>query len=567
MMRLFVSSVQKEFAAERALLKRCIARNPAYRRLFDTFVFELDAVAADRRADEVYLAELADCDIYIGLVGNEYGREDASGVSPTEREFDEATRLGLPRLVFVLDRDPPGRHPKEAAFLSKISASLVRAKCRDSAELMVEIYAALDGLLVERGAYRLGPFEASPCEGAALQDISRAKIREFLRAAKEKRNLPLALGTPVDKVLAHFHLLDSEGGLLNAAILLFGRNPQARFPTSFVKCVQWPTSVRGKPIKDHRIAMGTLSEMADSATDFVLDKLEHRIGTRDTGEGAVVPTGYDIPRSVVAEAIINGIAHRDYSNTGSVQVELFPDKLVVMSPGKPHPLTDVSSLDKPHPSYPVNPLIADVLYQSGHIERLGTGLEDLFRSCREAKLPRPIVEVFPGEFRLTVFRDVQAGGQKLDAINETISETISETINETIKRRPGISLLDLTDTIGKSRASVARAVSALKQRGLIEYRGSKKTGGYHPLAVFRDVQVGLRHSDAINETINETIIEAIKRRPGISLLDLTDTIGKSRASVARAVSALKQRGLIEYRGSKKTGGYYPLFPPSGETPS
>lgn len=88
MKKIFISSVQKEFAEERKLLKRYISKNPAYRRLFDTFVFEEDVVAADRRTDEVYIDELRKCDVYIGLIGNEYGFEDSEGVSPTEREYD-----------------------------------------------------------------------------------------------------------------------------------------------------------------------------------------------------------------------------------------------------------------------------------------------------------------------------------------------------------------------------------------------------------------------------------------------------------------------------------------------
>ena len=40
--RIFISSVQKEFAEERRLLKRYMSKNPAYRRFFDTFVFEED---------------------------------------------------------------------------------------------------------------------------------------------------------------------------------------------------------------------------------------------------------------------------------------------------------------------------------------------------------------------------------------------------------------------------------------------------------------------------------------------------------------------------------------------
>lgn len=76
MKRIFISSVQKEFAEVRKLLKRYISKNPAYRRLFDTFVFEEDVVASDRRTDEVYLDELRRSNIYIGLIGSEYGFED-----------------------------------------------------------------------------------------------------------------------------------------------------------------------------------------------------------------------------------------------------------------------------------------------------------------------------------------------------------------------------------------------------------------------------------------------------------------------------------------------------------
>jgi hypothetical protein len=39
--------------------------------------------------------------VYVGLLRNEYGYEDAAGVSPTEREFDRATAAGKERLIFV----------------------------------------------------------------------------------------------------------------------------------------------------------------------------------------------------------------------------------------------------------------------------------------------------------------------------------------------------------------------------------------------------------------------------------------------------------------------------------
>jgi biotin operon repressor len=62
------------------------------------------------------------------------------------------------------------------------------------------------------------------------------------------------------------------------------------------------------------------------------------------------------------------------------------------------------------------------------------------------------------------------------------SGTINETINETIRLCPGISLIELAEKVGKSRTTVARTVANLKLQGVIEYRGSKKTGGYYTVS-------------------------------------------------------------------------------------
>jgi ATP-dependent DNA helicase RecG len=72
LIRLFISSVQKEFVKERAALRDYLRGDALMRRFFDPFLFE-DVPTADRRADEVYLHEVEICDIYIGMFGNEYG--------------------------------------------------------------------------------------------------------------------------------------------------------------------------------------------------------------------------------------------------------------------------------------------------------------------------------------------------------------------------------------------------------------------------------------------------------------------------------------------------------------
>ena len=58
MIRIFISSVQREFAEERMALRDYLRGDPLMRRFFDVFLFE-NVPAADRRADDIYLDEVA----------------------------------------------------------------------------------------------------------------------------------------------------------------------------------------------------------------------------------------------------------------------------------------------------------------------------------------------------------------------------------------------------------------------------------------------------------------------------------------------------------------------------
>lgn len=102
--KIFVSSVQKEFSAERKALKDYIQGDALLSRFFEVFLFE-DSPASDRRAKTLFLEEVRRCGIYLALIGNQYGSEDSSGLSSTHREFHEATRLNKPRFIFVKGPD------------------------------------------------------------------------------------------------------------------------------------------------------------------------------------------------------------------------------------------------------------------------------------------------------------------------------------------------------------------------------------------------------------------------------------------------------------------------------
>ena len=399
-LRIFVSSVQKELAEERAALRDYLRGDALMRRFFEVFLFE-EVPAADRRADALYLDEVERCDIYIGLFGDQYGFEDAAGVSPTEREFDAAGAAGKCRLIFVKGADDTARHAKMRALVGRVGGELIRRRFASTAELVGAVYAALVQVLVDREVIRFTPFDATFCRDATLEDLDDEAIARFLVLARRGRNFPLPEDAPPAEVLAHLNLLD-HGRPTHAAVLLFGRAPQRFLLTSEVKCAHFHGFEVTKPIPSYQVYKGTVFELVDQARDFVLSKIDLWVGTR--AESAQVPTAYEIPQDVVSEAIVNAICHRDYTSNASVQVMLFKDRLEVWNPGSLPPTLTLEKLKGPHPSVPANPLIAEPMYLAKYIERMGTGIRDMIERCRAAGLADPEIRVDGGLWVTTIRR-------------------------------------------------------------------------------------------------------------------------------------------------------------------
>jgi len=276
--RIFVSSVQKEFAEERAALRDYLRGDALMRRFFDVFVFE-DVPAADRRADEVYLHEVERSDIYVGLFGSEYGFEDAEGVSPTEREFKQATAAGKYRLIYVKGADIP-RHPKMAALIARAEAGLIRKRFVSIPELIAGVYAAVVDYLESKELIRFGPFDAAVVPKASFDDLDPERMSRFIRTARATRRFPLDEGATAEELLAHLNLLD-DGRLTNAALLLFGKHPQRFLISSEVKCAHFHGTDVAKPIPSYQVYKGTVFELVDQAVDFVLSKIALSVGTRE----------------------------------------------------------------------------------------------------------------------------------------------------------------------------------------------------------------------------------------------------------------------------------------------
>ena len=129
----------------------------------------------------------------------------------------------------------------------------------------------------------------------------------------------------------------------------------------------------------------TLFDQADQATDFILSKINRIVPPRDSAP--VSETRYQIPKEVIQEAVVNAVAHRDYTSAASVQVSVFSDRIEVRNPGSLPPDLTFEDLKIKHYSRPRNHRIALPLYLTHYIEKIGYGTIQMTTGCRDAGLP------------------------------------------------------------------------------------------------------------------------------------------------------------------------------------
>ena len=385
MVKLFISSVQREFEKERREIAAYIRQDAVMGRFFEPFLFE-ELPARDVAATQAYLAEVADTEVYLGLFGVDYGYEDAEGLSPTEREYNCATEHHKYRIVLI--KRAEDRDPKEKALIKKAEQDVVRNKFDTLEELKSGVYAALVHYLVLKGYLHSGPFDAALNMNATTKDLDKEKIRWWTGMAREKRNFPLTYSEEnVHRILNSLHLISDDGRVTNAALLLFAKDPQKWFVSSTVKCVQFYGTKVQKPLAYQQIYGGSVFEVVDQAVAFVMSHIDARVGERTVS--AQVDVEYELPVQAVTETIVNAVVHRDYLSTGSVQVMLFKDRLEVWNPGRLPKGMTVEKLNGEHASLPVNPLLANPVYLAGYIEQVGTGTNDVIDRCVELGLRKP----------------------------------------------------------------------------------------------------------------------------------------------------------------------------------
>jgi ATP-dependent DNA helicase RecG len=249
------------------------------------------------------------------------------------------------------------------------------------------------------------------------------------------------------------------------AILLFGKSPRNKFPQAAVKAkVHYGDGKTGAETFNDALVLipNQIEEWLEKVLPASIDRSKFK--------AQQVPS---FPVEVIREAVINALVHRNYAVDGAkIQLEVFPDRILVKSPGEPVPPITIEALNNfTATSYSRNKKIAFIFNEMEYMEESAVGM-DTFRSMRETyKLPLPIFEYDGINTVVTFPRSTKAVIKAYS--NKDISELTEAQIEgyEWIKIKGDASTREYSSHFNIGYKTAQRHLSKMKELGLITDNG------------------------------------------------------------------------------------------------
>ncbi len=323
-------------------------------------------------------------------------------------------------------------------------------------------------------------FDTQICDSSNWKDIDEKKVKWFLKKAMAERNLDIDRAIPIKEAMHRLKLMHN-GKLTNAAILIFGKDPQKFFIQAKVRCARFK-GITAQEFIDIKIIDGNIIDQIDNAEKFVLSHIKKAAKIIMFERQEV----WEYPPEALREAIVNAVCHRDYFSTGNVQIGIYDDRIEIWNPGKlPEPLTP-AMLKGEHQSIPHNPLIANAFFLIRYIEQWGKGTNKIIEWCKGHGLKEPDFEESGGSFAvrfpapeniLDLVPEKRGLNLKELALNERQIEALRVMVNDEKTMTNAI----YREMFKTSDRSASRDLKDLVQKGLVRRKGKRRAAEYEAI--------------------------------------------------------------------------------------
>ncbi|MCC5935230.1 MAG: putative DNA binding domain-containing protein [Balneolales bacterium] len=327
---------------------------------------------------------------------------------------------------------------------------------------------ALDKFLLQKKGKR---WDGVPVPNISVNDLKQETFDFFRkRALRNQRIDEESLKDSNEHLIDNLHLREGKF-LKRASVLLFYSNPEKYITGAYIKIGFFESDSN---LKFQDEVHGNLFEQIEKTTELLFTKY---IKALISYEGLNRVEIYDYPKEAIREALLNAVAHKDYSGGVPIQISVYNDKLMIWNEGQLPENWTIETLLNKHSSKPFNPDIANALFRSGYIESWGRGISKMTEQCFNFGLPAPSFffksSGFWVEFRKDIFNHNDL--RKLGLSDRQINAVLF------VKDNAKITNGDYQKINNCSRNTASNELSDLVEKGIFLSSGQKGAGAFYSL--------------------------------------------------------------------------------------
>lgn len=353
--------------------------------------------------------------------------------------------------------------------------------------------------------------DVAPVAGASVADLDSEAVERFVKRLREVRPVAFAQLDLEETLIRSNVAVRTESGVVPtlAGLLSLAKFPQQWFPQLMLTFVSYPTpegpSADGVRFLDNVALEGSIPVIVGET----MAVLRRNMSRRAVVAGAGRKDLWDYPEPALREAIVNALVHRDLSPASfgaQVQVEMYPDRLVIRNPGGLFGPVQVWSLGLETLSSARNSALLRILEEvslpgedRSVCENRGSGIRTMLNALREYGMSTPIFKDSISSFSVTFPNHSLLNSETLDWIGSLGERGLSDSQvvalahlregkiidNSGYRTLTGVDsriatqelqdlvARELTDQQGKSRWATYQLAARLKGSHQLPVRGTK----------------------------------------------------------------------------------------------
>jgi ATP-dependent DNA helicase RecG len=448
-------------------------------------------------------------------------------------------------------------------------------------------------------------YSVKPCEGLTMDDIDSEAMDKLLSKYADKQKNPSFANQPYEQCLIDLGLM--VGGKLNyAALILVGKRDAIRryLPQDEI-IIEYRLQESSIPFTARKEIQGPLMLVIDEAWNYINQPASNPL--QHVNDGVYI---FDIPaynEDVIREGLLNACVHRSMQIQSSVVVRQSPYNIHIINAGGFPVGVDLNNI-LTTVSVPRAKRLCEVLEKTGMIERSGQGVDKIFYNCLaegkalpdysesdayhidlrlSAEVVDPAFHLFikdeqrrrekEGGHKLSVFHllalsqivDGQYQGISSEILNSLLSDGLvvregdelhlCEAYEQAVKRARNDKRND-NEPIKDTNEPINEPIKDLLAH-IDELIENKDVKSLNELVKWANDTINDTLNEPINEPINEKhllLVAKVASQPGMKRIGLSEELNISIGSIKRFLNEISTPpcNLIEYRGPKKSGGYY-----------